>query len=93
LDRATYDKILTGIPKAGKHISTSLVIEKFKVVGSIARVLLKRAAENGSIRSVETHSKQTIYTPVAVVEKAVVEQVKEVAATGAKKEKAPKAKK
>lgn len=92
MDRATYDKILTGIPKAGKHISTSLVIEKFKVVGSIARMLLRRAAENGSIRSVETHSKQTIYTPVAQPEKAVVAEVKEVAA-GTKKEKAPKAKK
>jgi small subunit ribosomal protein S25e len=91
LDRATYDKILTGIPKIGKHISTSLVIEKFKVVGSIARILLKRAAENGSIRSVETHSKQTIYAPVAQPEKAVDAEVKDTVA--AKKEKAPKQKK
>jgi small subunit ribosomal protein S25e len=42
LDQATYDKIMTGIPKIGKHISTSMVIEKFKVLGSIARTLLRR---------------------------------------------------
>lgn len=42
LDQASYDRIMTGIPKIGKHISVSGVIEKFKVLGSIARVLLKR---------------------------------------------------
>lgn len=42
LDQATYDKLMTAIPKLGKHISTSIVIEKFKVLGSIARTLLKR---------------------------------------------------
>jgi small subunit ribosomal protein S25e len=43
LDQATYDKLMTGIPKLGKHISVSAVIEKFKVLGSIARILLKRS--------------------------------------------------
>ena len=42
LDQATYDKLMTAIPKLGKHISVSTVIEKFKVLGSIGRVLLRR---------------------------------------------------
>ncbi len=42
LDQATYDRLMTGIPKLGKHISLSSVIEKYKVQGSIARILLKR---------------------------------------------------
>jgi small subunit ribosomal protein S25e len=91
LDRATYDRILTGIPKLGKHISTSALIEKFKIVGSIARILLRKSVENGSIRAIETHSRQTLFTPVAQA----VEPTKvaaETKAAPAKKEKAPKAK-
>ena len=74
VDQATYDRILTSIPKLGKHISTTHLIEKFKIVGSLARVFLKKAVANGSIRSVESHSKQAIYTPTvqAVPEKAAV---------------------
>lgn len=33
---------MTGIPKLGKHISVSGVVEKYKVVGGIARTLLQR---------------------------------------------------
>lgn len=42
IDQATYDKLLTTIPKLGKHISVSAVIEKYKVLGSIARIMLKK---------------------------------------------------
>jgi small subunit ribosomal protein S25e len=69
LDHAGYDKIITGIPKLGKHISTSILVEKYKIVGSLARTLLRKCAETGSIRSVESHSRQTLYTPVQVAEK------------------------
>jgi hypothetical protein len=72
----------------GKHISTSALIEKFKIVGSIARIMLRKCVENGSIKAVETHSKQTLYTPIvqAAPVVAAVAENKE----GAKKEKAPK---
>ena len=90
LDQATYDRILTAIPKLGKHISTSALIEKFKIVGSIARILLRKAAEAGTIRSVDAHSKQTIYTPVAQAVPVVA--AVEAKDAGAKKEKAPKKK-
>lgn len=66
VDKATYERLLTGIPKLGKHISASQVIEKFKVVGSIARLVLKQLADSGAIKSTEQHSKQGLFTPVAV---------------------------
>jgi hypothetical protein len=44
---------------------------------------LKKCVENGSLRSVENHSRQTIYTPIAqVAEKVAVVETKE---AGAKK--------
>ncbi len=42
LDQATYDKIMTAIPKLGKHISLSIIVDKFKIQNSIARILLRR---------------------------------------------------
>ena len=42
LDQATYDKLIGLIPKLGKHISISGVVEKYKVQSSIARILLRR---------------------------------------------------
>ena len=72
LDQATHDKILTAIPKIGKHISLTNVIEKFKVVGSVARILLRKAVANGSIKAAEEHSKQSLYYPaVAIADKPV----------------------
>lgn len=72
LDQATHDKILTAIPKIGKHISLTNVIEKFKVVGSVARILLRKAVANGSIKAAEEHSKQSLYYPaVTIAEKPV----------------------
>ena len=66
VDKATYERLITGIPKLGKHISLSQVIEKFKVVGSIARLVLRHLVDSGAIKSSETHSKQGLYYPVAV---------------------------
>lgn len=89
LDKATYDKYITGIPKIGKHISVSHLIDKFKIVGSVARALLKKCVENGSLVSVEKHSRQALFTPVALPEKPVAA----VAATAEGKEGAKKGKK
>ena len=62
--------MLTAIPKIGKHISVTNIVDKFKVVGSIARMLMKICHKNGTLKLVEKHSKQAIYAPtVAHVEK------------------------
>lgn len=95
VDKATYERLITGIPKLGKHISVSQVIEKFKIVGSVARAVLKQLADSGAIKSVEQHSKQGLFTPVAVAaDKAVTTTVapadKDAKKGGQKKEKVEK---
>ena len=48
------------------------VVDKFKVVGSVARILLRKAVANGSIKAAEEHSKQSLYYPaVAIADKPV----------------------
>ncbi len=78
--------MINSIPKLGRHISTALLVEKYKVVGSIARIMLRKCAENGSIKCVEAHSKQALYTPTTIIEK-VAEKVD---AKDTKKEKGKK---
>ena len=58
--------MLTAIPILGKHISVTTVVDKFKVVGSIARTLLRILHKNGSLKLVERHSKQSLYAPTVV---------------------------
>lgn len=62
--------MLTGIPKLGKHISLTHVVDKYKVVASIARMLLRTLHKNGALKLSEKHSKQALYSPtVAIAEK------------------------
>ena len=86
LDKATYDRIITGVPKIGKHISISGVVEKYKVSGSIARMVLKTLEQNGTIKAAEKHGKQTLYYPaVTAVEKTAVAADKDAGKKGKKK--------
>ncbi|CAE7947451.1 RPS25D, partial [Symbiodinium sp. KB8] len=59
---ATYDKMLKEIPKA-KLITPSVVSERLKVNGSVARVAIRHLEEKNMIMHVgEKSSKQMIYT-------------------------------
>jgi small subunit ribosomal protein S25e len=69
LDKAGYDKIIADIPKQSKVITIATVIEKFKIGGSIARVILKTLIQNGSLRRVDPHSKQFICVSTAAPKK------------------------
>eukprot|EP00747_Dinoflagellata_sp_TGD_P087662 gnl/TRDRNA2_/TRDRNA2_163708_c0_seq1.p2 gnl/TRDRNA2_/TRDRNA2_163708_c0~~gnl/TRDRNA2_/TRDRNA2_163708_c0_seq1.p2 ORF type:complete len:113 (+),score=42.99 gnl/TRDRNA2_/TRDRNA2_163708_c0_seq1:83-421(+) len=61
-DKATYDRMLKEIPKA-KLITPSVVSERLKVNGSIARLGIRHLEEKGLIASVcEKHHAQMIYT-------------------------------
>lgn len=72
ISRADLDKLVTGIPKIGKHISVSQVVQKYKVGGSIARAVLKQLATTDSLKTSEKHSKQALFYPgVVAVEKTV----------------------
>mmetsp|Transcript_72644 Transcript_72644/g.192942 ORF Transcript_72644/g.192942 Transcript_72644/m.192942 type:complete len:113 (-) Transcript_72644:60-398(-) len=61
-DKATYDKLMKEIPKA-KLITPSVVSERLKVNGSVARQAIKHLEEKGLIAHVgDKHSVQLIYT-------------------------------
>merc|ERR1712004_148824 len=61
-DKPTFDKMLKEIPKA-KLITPSVVSERLKVNGSVARAGIRHLEEQGLIRHVgEKHYAQMIYT-------------------------------
>lgn len=61
MDKATYDKLLKEIP-ASKVITPSIVSERLKVNGSLARRAIRELANKGLIREVTKHHRQTLYT-------------------------------
>merc|ERR1712213_93586 len=62
-DKATYDKLLKEVPTY-KLITPSIVSERLKVRGSLARKALAELVQKGLIKQVVQHSAQTIYTRV-----------------------------
>jgi len=61
-DKATYDKMMKEIPKA-KLITPSVVSERLKINGSVARSAIRHLEEKGLIAAVgEKHHAQMIYT-------------------------------
>merc|ERR1712062_948293 len=62
-DKPTYDKLLKEVPTY-KLITPSIVSERLKVRGSLARKALNELVQKGLIKQVVQHSAQTIYTCV-----------------------------
>lgn len=60
LDQEKYDKIIKDVPTY-KFISVSVLVDRLKIGGSIARVALKQLESEGVIKPVSKHSKQAIY--------------------------------
>lgn len=60
-DKATYDKLLTEIPK-GKLITPSHISDRLRINGSLARKAIRELMARGSIRMVSAHASQQIYT-------------------------------
>ena len=60
-DKATYDKMIADVPKQ-KLITPSIISEKLKVNGSLARKAVKELMSKNLIRPILTHSSQAIYT-------------------------------
>merc|ERR1712226_1286488 len=60
-DKGTYDKLLKEVPTY-KLITSSIVSERLKVRGSLARKALIELEKQGKIREVVRHSSQMIYT-------------------------------
>merc|ERR1712189_47490 len=60
-DKATYDKLYKEVPSY-KLITPSVVSERLKVRGSLARFALQELETKGLIRKVSAHHAQFIYT-------------------------------
>uniref|UniRef100_A0A1B6CF04 40S ribosomal protein S25 n=1 Tax=Clastoptera arizonana TaxID=38151 RepID=A0A1B6CF04_9HEMI len=60
-DKATYDKLLKEVPSY-KLITPSVVSERLKVRGSLARRALDELLDKGLIKQVIKHHAQVIYT-------------------------------
>merc|ERR1719164_155004 len=60
-DKATYDKMIADVPKQ-KLITPTLISEKQKVNGSLARKAVKELVSKNLIRPILTHKQQSIYT-------------------------------
>merc|ERR1712025_652901 len=62
-DKPTYDKLLKEVPTY-KLIIPSIVSERLKVRGSLARKALNELVQKGLIKQVTQHHAQQIYTRV-----------------------------
>jgi small subunit ribosomal protein S25e len=60
-DQATYDKLLTEAPKF-KLITPSILSDRMRINGSLARRAIRELMAKGVIRMVAAHSSQQIYT-------------------------------
>lgn len=60
-DKATYEKLLKEVPSY-KLITPSVVSERLKVRGSLARRALEELRQKGLIKQVVKHHSQIIYT-------------------------------
>jgi len=60
-DKATYDKLYKEVPSY-KLITPSVVSERLKVRGSLARQALQELLSKGLIKEIDNHHAQKIYT-------------------------------
>ncbi|KAK7202978.1 40S ribosomal protein S20 [Myxozyma melibiosi] len=61
LDQAAYDKLIKDVASY-KVVSVSILVDRMKVGGSVARAALRDLQEKGVIKPVVSHSKQLTYT-------------------------------
>jgi len=61
LDKPTYDRIMKEVPTF-RFISQSILIERLKINGSLARVAIRHLEKEGAIKRIVHHSSQLIYT-------------------------------
>lgn len=61
LDKPTHDRIMKEVP-TWRFISQSILIERLKINGSLARLAIRHLEKEGLIKRIVHHSGQLIYT-------------------------------
>src|SRR5271169_3454679 len=68
LDKPTYDKLFKEVGSY-RFVSVSVLVERLKINGSLARKALRELEAKGIIKPIEKHSAQQIYSiPLFVLE-------------------------
>lgn len=89
LEQKKYDKILTEVPKI-LCITRAVLIEKFKINGSVARSLIQELASRGDIKAVgDKHASFDLWTGTKA-KSAAEKEKEELAAKEAKEKKGKK---
>merc|ERR1712106_175884 len=89
-DKPTYDRVLKEVPNY-KVITPSIVSDRMKIRGSLARRAIKELYELKKIKLLVQHSSQMVYTrAIAVDDDAEEEEVKTTKKGGGGKKKAKK---
>lgn len=60
LDQDKYDRIMRDVP-GYKYISVSVLVDRLKIGGSVARLAIRQLENEGTIVPVVKHSKQAVY--------------------------------
>ena len=60
-DKLTYDKLIKEVPTY-KLVSPSVLVDRLRINGSLARLAIKDLLAQGLIKVVSTHGSQLIYT-------------------------------
>jgi small subunit ribosomal protein S25e len=60
-DKATYEKMIKEVPTY-KLITPSVLVDRMRVNGSLARAAIKHLEAEGLIRLISAHGAQLIYT-------------------------------
>lgn len=60
-DQPTFDKLQAEVPKY-KMITTSILADRLRLNGSLARKAIKLLLEEGKIKPVAQHARQQVYT-------------------------------
>merc|ERR1712147_12649 len=60
-DKSTFEKLQSEVPKY-KMITPSILVDRLRISGSLARLAVKMLEEEGKIRAITKHSKQWLYT-------------------------------
>jgi small subunit ribosomal protein S25e len=61
LDKQTYERVFKEVPTY-KFISQSVLVDRLRLNGSLARVAITELEEQGLIRRISRHASQVIYT-------------------------------
>ncbi|KAK9768038.1 40S ribosomal protein S25 [Basidiobolus ranarum] len=64
-DQATLDKLMKEAPTY-KLVTTSVLVDRLRINGSLARAALRELEAQGLISKVSTHGSQLIYTRASV---------------------------